>query len=231
MAANVRRYGDTRGPEETRALPPEYDWQTTLPSLADGHVIVRGLQDTDAPSLFALCADEPVGRFLWTPPSTMQRFEQFIDWTREQQSTGRQICFAIVPSDSPAAAGLIQVRQIDPQFTTAEWGFVIAERYWGTGLFVAAARLVVSFLFETVAVHRLEARTVVTNGRANGALEKLGAIKEGRLRKAFRSGDRCFDQYLWAMLAEDWISAGIKYQDSGIRAGLGISAAGIRKQA
>ena len=217
MSASMRRHDDTHEPDPSGAPHAHHTWQTSLPSLVSGNVLVRGLHDGDAAALFALCANEAVGRFLWTPPSTMQRVEQFIEWTREQQSSGRQICFAIVPIGSSCAAGLIQVRQIDPQFTIAEWGFAVGERYWGTGLFSAAARLALAFLFSTVGVHRIEARTVVTNVRANAALEKLGAVNEGRLRSAFRSGDRCYDQFLWAILASDWAPEGSRSQDSGVR--------------
>ena len=35
------------------------------------------------------------------------------------------------------------------------------------------------FAFETVGVHRLEARSAVANGRGNGALRKMGAVQEG----------------------------------------------------
>ena len=174
------------------------------PSMTTERVTVRGLLDSDAAALFALCAKEPVGRFLWPPPANSQRFEAFIEWARDQQLVGRQVCFAIVPPDTATPAGLIQVRQLDAHFVTAEWGFVVAENYWGTGLFIAAARLVVEFLFETIGVRRLEARSVVTNMRANGALRKLGAVNEGRLRKSFRTSDRCYDQFLWSILYEDW---------------------------
>jgi len=53
-------------------------------------------------------------------------------------------------------------------------------------------------------LRRLEARTVVSNGRANGALQKLGAVQEGRLRQGFCAEGRCYDQYLWSILANEW---------------------------
>jgi RimJ/RimL family protein N-acetyltransferase len=96
------------------------------------------------------------------------------------------------------------VRQLEANFQTAEWGFVVGQPYWGTGLFSNGARLVLSYLFETVGVRRLEARTVITNGRANGALLKLGAVCEGVLRQGFSSGERCLDQFLWSILANEW---------------------------
>ena len=42
------------------------------------------------------------------------------------------------------------------------------------------------------------------NGRANGALRKLGAVQEGVLRQSVRRGGEYVDQVLWSMLKEDW---------------------------
>jgi RimJ/RimL family protein N-acetyltransferase len=42
------------------------------------------------------------------------------------------------------------------------------------------------------------------NGRANGALRKLGAVQEGVLRQSVRRGGEYVDQVLWSLLKEDW---------------------------
>jgi RimJ/RimL family protein N-acetyltransferase len=109
-----------------------------------------------------------------------------------------------VPDGYDTAVGLFQVRQLDPSFGTAEWGFAIGSAFWGSGLFTASAELVVDFSFEVIGVHRLEARAAVHNGRGNGALRKLGAVQEGILRKSFLRGGKYFDQSLWAILQDDW---------------------------
>ena len=62
----------------------------------------------------------------------------------------------------------------------------------------------VQFAFETVGVHRLEARAAVKNGRGNGALRKIGAVQEGVLRKSFLKNGEYLDQVLWTILDEDW---------------------------
>jgi RimJ/RimL family protein N-acetyltransferase len=69
------------------------------------------------------------------------------------------------------------------------------------------ARLVLDFAFDTVGVHRLEARSAVVNGRGNGALRKLGAVQEGVLRRSFRKDGSQMDQALWSILADDWRQA------------------------
>jgi RimJ/RimL family protein N-acetyltransferase len=63
------------------------------------------------------------------------------------------------------------------------------------------------FTFDTVGVHRLEARAAVLNGRGNGALRKLGACQEAVLRKSFSRNGRHLDQMLWSILEEDWRDA------------------------
>ena len=204
--STLRRDRDVPFPlADTTATDSAIDrWRVVTPLLRFENVLVRSLRRDDAPALCALCATEAVGRFLWPPPSTTERFTEFIEWTRDQQTGGLQICFALVPAGQETAGGLIQVRQLEANFQTAEWGFVVGQPYWGTGLFMNGARVALTYLFETVGVRRLEARTVVTNGRANGALRKLGANREGVLRQGFSYGDRRLDQYLWSILASEW---------------------------
>jgi RimJ/RimL family protein N-acetyltransferase len=178
-----------------RAIPVvESDWRKALPVLHADGVTLRELRMEDAASLLAL---------LTSPPTTIQGFERFIAWTQREREFGRYICFAVVPDGYDTAVGLFQVRQLDPAFGTAEWGFALGSEFWGTGLFTACAEVVVDFAFDEVGVHRLEARAVVENGRGNGALRKIGAIQEGILRKAFLRGGRQLDQALWSLLPED----------------------------
>ena len=180
------------------------DWKKGLPVLQRSGVTLRELRQSDAASLLTLLTTEEVTRFISPPPTTIEGFERFIAWAAREREAGRYLCFAVVPDGYDTAVGLFQVRQLDPSFGTAEWGFAIGSAFWGTGLFTAGAELVVDFSFDVIGVHRLEARAAVQNGRGNGALRKLGAVQEGILRKSFLRGGKYFDQSLWAILHEDW---------------------------
>ena len=85
-----------------------------------------------------------------------------------------------------------------------EWGFALDSEFWGTGVFIDAARLTLDFALDTIGVRRLEARAALANGRGNGALRKLGAVQEGVLRNSFLRKGRYFDQALWTILRSDW---------------------------
>jgi ribosomal-protein-alanine N-acetyltransferase len=179
-------------------------WRKALPVLQGEGVTLRELRISDATSLLALLTTEEVTRFISPPPKTVEGFERFITWARNERDAGRYVCFAIVPEGCEVAVGLFQVRQLSGSFETAEWGFALASEFWGSGLFTAGADVVLEFSFETLGVRRLEARAAVQNGRGNGALRKTGAVQEGVLRKSFLRGGKHIDQALWALLDEDW---------------------------
>ncbi|MCU1383956.1 MAG: N-acetyltransferase [Acidobacteria bacterium] len=180
------------------------DWQQALPTLRGGQVVLRELRASDAASLFALLTTEEVARFISPPPSTVEGFETFIGWTLRQRAAGSFACFAVTVAGYDTAIGIFQIRALEPGFETAEWGFAIGSDFWGTGVFADGAALVLDFAFGTLGVRRLEARAAVKNGRGNGALQKLGAVQECRLRKSFQKNGEYLDQVLYAMLDADW---------------------------
>jgi RimJ/RimL family protein N-acetyltransferase len=180
------------------------DWRGSLPLLGGATVTLRELRASDAPSLFALLTTDEVSRFISPPPSTVEGFEKFIAWTLRQRSAGAYACFAVTIDATDTAIGIFQLRQLEPGFGTAEWGFALGSAYWGSGVFEEGAELLLRFAFKTVGVHRLEARAAVRNGRGNGALRKIGAVQEGLLRKSFLKDGEYLDQALWTLLDEDW---------------------------
>jgi RimJ/RimL family protein N-acetyltransferase len=186
------------------------DWRAGLPVLSNGNVVLRELRRSDGPSLFTMLTIQEVARFISPPPSTIDGFERFIDWTIRQRSVGQYACFAVTVRRFDTAIGIFQVRSTEPGFGTAEWGFAIGSTFWGTGVFQEGAELVLEFAFETIGVHRLEARAAVANGRGNGGLLKLGAVAEGVLRKSFLRNGRYLDQVLYAIVEDDWRRRGIR---------------------
>jgi ribosomal-protein-alanine N-acetyltransferase len=180
------------------------DWKKSLPVLEGAGITLRELRMSDAPALLALLTTEEVTRFISPPPTTIQGFERFISWAANEREAGRYLCFAVVPEGYDTAVGLFQLRQLDPTFSTAEWGFALGSGFWGSGLFSKGAELVLKLAFDVIGVHRLEARACIENTRGNGALRKVGALQEGVLRKSFLRDGKHQDQALWAIIAKDW---------------------------
>jgi [ribosomal protein S5]-alanine N-acetyltransferase len=195
-----------RGCDMPAHVPPVVvtDWRAGLPQLHRAGVTLRELRRSDAASLCALLTTEEVSRFISPPPTTVEAFERFIDWTVLQRAAGTFVCFAVVPTGCDAAVGLFQIRASNDGFSTAEWGFALGMPHWGTGIFAQSAELVLEFAFATLGIHRLEARAAVENGRGNAALRKLGAVREAVLRRSLQCRGQQLDQALWTLIGDEW---------------------------
>jgi RimJ/RimL family protein N-acetyltransferase len=183
------------------------NWRSGLPLLRGTLVKLRELRPADAPMLLTAMSSPDVSRFISPPPPTLEGFERFIDWAHRERAAGQYLCFAMVPRGTETALGLFQLRSLEREFGTAEWGFALGVEYWGTGIFDEGARLFIDFAFTAVGTHRLEARAALKNGRGNGALRKVGAVQEGVLRRSFLRHGEYLDQALWTILAEEWLQA------------------------
>jgi RimJ/RimL family protein N-acetyltransferase len=198
---------------DARRLAAPVEWRAGLPTIAGFGCTLREVQMTDAPSLLAHLTTPQVSEFISPPPTTVGGFERFIAWAHRERSAGRYACFAVIPDGQSHAVGVFQVRVSDGRDAVAEWGFILGEAYWGTGLFVAGACHVIVFAFDQMGLERLEARASTKNGRGNGALRKLGAVPEVRLRQSFERHGARHDQWLWAILRDAWNPAHSPHPD------------------
>jgi len=179
-------------------------WRSQLPFLNGRIVALREPATQDAGAVVGLLSLADATRFgLDEPVSEIGVLELIERFTRERAG-GLAFTYLIVLNASRSIVGLTQVRQLDPAFETAEWECTVDPSSRGTGVFLEAARLVGSFVFGAIGTHRLEARVLLQNGRAHGALRKLGAVQEGVLRRSMRRDGEYFDQVLWSLLKEEW---------------------------
>ena len=198
-------------------------WRRELPILQGRITTVREVRASDAGSLFELFTDPEVNRYISPPPSSIDEFAGFVTWAQTQRARGKMVCFGIVPTGLRDAVGIIQMRALDPSFALAEWGFVLGSAFWSTGVFEDAATQALDFAFDTLKVHRLEARAVSANARGNGALQKMGAVSESVLAHGLDREGHFHEQLLWAMLAEDW-----RKRDAALRGTFDLSMAKAR---
>ena len=179
-------------------------WRNELPSLSGRVVMLREPATQDLGPLVDLLSLGDATRFGLDDPVSDVAVQELIERFARERASGVAVTYVITLSTSRTIVGLVQVRQLDPSFEAAEWECTIAPSWRGSGIFLDAARLVGSFAFGTLGTHRIEARVLLQNGRANGALRKLGAVQEGVLRRSVRRAGEYFDQVLWSLLKEDW---------------------------
>jgi len=165
----------------------------------NGSATLRELSVGDAPALLEQLADPIALRHVAPCPATITEIRRFARWARETRGRGRLICFAVIPAGYRRPVGLMQLWPLDQDRTTAEWGVVIGRAFWGSGLFPAAASLLLQFAFDSLGVARLQARTAVGNDRAGAAMQKIGgATVEERLSAGVRTERATPDVHRWS---------------------------------
>ncbi len=179
-------------------------WRDELPTLNGSAITLRELRLSDAAALLASVGSPEVTKLISPPPPTVDGFEKFIAWTSRQRQEGKSIAYGVTLKGSDVVVGLLQVRALTSDFGVAEWGFALGSAFWGAGVFMEAAHLVLNFAFDTIGVHRMEAKAAVKNGRGNGALQKLGMVQEAILRRSFLRNGVYLDQACWALTVHTW---------------------------
>jgi RimJ/RimL family protein N-acetyltransferase len=179
-------------------------WRNGLPTLVGRTVVLREPVTADVPSLVDVLSLHDATRFGLDEPVSNLAAQELVERAMRERGAGVSATYAIALGASATLVGLLQMRQLDPTFEAGEWECTLVPSVRGTGIFVEAARLAGSFAFDIIGTHRLESRVLLQNGRANGALRKLGAVQEGVLRRSVRRDGQYFDQVLWSLLKEDW---------------------------
>jgi RimJ/RimL family protein N-acetyltransferase len=183
-------------------------WWRALPVLTGPSLTLRELRAKDAPGLLPQLQSPNLCRYIASPPSTLANLRTFIRWTHRARRQRRHLAFGVFPAGGADAIGLMQLWKIESDFSVAECGFVLGEDHWGSGAFTGGARLMLEFAFNTLGVHRLEARAASGNARGNAALRKIGALREGLLRDGFKNNrgyDGGYDDHvMWSILAPEW---------------------------
>jgi N-acetyltransferase len=84
----------------------------------------------------------------------------------------------------------------------------LGQRWWHTGHNTEAKLLLLSHAFETLGAVRVVWHTDIRNIRSQAAIERLGAAREGVLRKHRRRADGSWrDTVQYAMVDDDWPAA------------------------
>lgn len=101
-------------------------------------------------------------------------------------------------------AGWITLVVINWEHGLAEVGYALGSAHQRRGIMPRALDLLLDDLFTNTALHRIEARCAVDNLASQRVLDRLGFLREGRLRGYFVLHERRVDNYLYAILASEY---------------------------
>lgn len=94
--------------------------------------------------------------------------------------------------------------QEDVNRFSAEIGYWLAESYWSKGIITEAIKVFTEYAFKQFHFNRIFANIFEGNIASERALIRVGYKKEGILRKSVFKGGIFIDQYIYAILKEEF---------------------------
>ncbi|MEV4684291.1 GNAT family N-acetyltransferase [Streptomyces kurssanovii] len=180
-------------------------------TLTGRHVRLEPLTEGHLPDLFAAGGkDEEVWR--WQGGPAPQSEAELGDTLREllaEAERGRYVPFAVIHLGSGRAVGWTTFSDVDVRDERLEIGWTWYGRaHWRTAVNSEAKLLLLGHAFEELGMGRVQLKTDHMNRRSQEAIARLGAQREGVLRRHRRRPDGTWrDSVYFSMLADEWPAA------------------------
>lgn len=100
--------------------------------------------------------------------------------------------------------GLIAIIIGKPGYRSAEIWYKLQSKFWNQGYATEVVKRIVHFGFAELKLHRVEAGCAFNNIASIKVLEKAGLLREGLKRKALPIRGAWVDNYMYAILEEDY---------------------------
>ena len=151
------------------------------------------LLEGDAVRLEPLCQDHAQGLYsrgrhepdwIYMPRSCFVDTADVRHWIDDATSQPGRIAFAIVEKAKGRVAGSTSFLNIRPEHRSLEIGWTwLGQDFQRTTVNTQAKLVLMTHAFEKLGCIRVEFKTDLRNERSQQALERLGAVREGVLRK------------------------------------------------
>ena len=156
----------------------------------------------DAATFRYMSSDLSVGADAWTAYLADALRPEYVAWATVDAATGR-------------AVGSTRFGDIAPEHGRVEIGWTwIAPSHQRTAVNTEAKLLQLGYAFDDLGATRVALKTDGRNLRSQAAIERLGAVREGVLRRHIRLPDGFIrDTVYYSILAEEWPGVKARLQD------------------
>lgn len=167
------------------------------------HLSIRPWEADDAPVIVEALSDTGVADNLRDGLPKPYTEADARDYIAFAQTAGEgAYAFAIVV-DGETVGSIQLTRQQNIHRRTAELGYYVVRRRWGSGICTEAVRQICRFAFENTDLLRVFAEPFAENAASCRVLEKAGFKLEGVLRQNAVKNGEVRDMRLYSLVRED----------------------------
>lgn len=191
----------TRGEERTTSMH-------VAPVTLEGTLVrLEPLRLEHAEGLLVAAQDPAIWRYLTMPmPATLAAIHNYLEKMLAAQAAGRELAFTILERASQKPIGSTRYLNIQPADRGLEIGGTwLMPAMQRTGVNTECKYLLLRHAFETLGTIRVQFKTDRRNVISQRAIERLGAVKEGVLRKVMILYDGYQrDTVFYSILDDEW---------------------------
>jgi RimJ/RimL family protein N-acetyltransferase len=177
-------------------------------TLVGRQVRLEPLSSLHARDLFAaLTIDPSVWQWLPpAPPTTLAEMEALVTSDLQAQASGTKIVFAQIEPVTGRAIGSTSYLDLNRSNRALEIGSTWIGKPWQrTGINTEAKYLLLRHAFEDLGAVRVQLKTDKRNHQSQAAIERLGALREGILRKhMIVQGGFIRDTVMYSVTEDEW---------------------------
>jgi [ribosomal protein S5]-alanine N-acetyltransferase len=179
-----------------------------LPSLTASRLCLRWIEERDADALFEVFSDPQVTRY-WSAPAWQDPVaaRRLIDDVHAGFGRGDLLQWGIAGLEDHRLIGTCTLAHVDRTHRRAELGFALGSAHWGRGHAAEAVARLLSFAFEELDLHRVEADIDPRNQKSISLIERLGFRREGYLRERWHVNGEICDSLIYGLLRSEWTGA------------------------
>src|SRR5512134_2156331 len=175
-------------------------------TLRGAYLTLEPIEERHAPDLLVAMQDQEVCRYLaWPPPTRLEETLAFVRDAREVMARGQSLVFAQVWNASGRAIGSTRLLDVRPADRQVEIGATfLARAYWRTPANTESKLLFLTHCFEKLGCVRVALKTDGRNLRSQEAIARLGAVREGVLRRHMQVRGYQRDTVYFSILDDEW---------------------------
>lgn len=167
-------------------------------------VYLRKMQKKDASDMHDYAKREEVTRYLlWNAHPDLLYTKRYLAYVEVCYRNGTFFDLAVIDRETDRMIGTCGFTRFDFQNNSAEIGYVLHPDHWHRGIATEAASALIRFAFETIGVHRVEAKFMLQNAASRRVMEKCGMTFEGIQRGAMLIKNQYEDIGICAKTKED----------------------------
>lgn len=171
------------------------------------NVFLRPIEVTDLPLLMKWRNDGEIAKYTWPGvpyPVPMGKQREWFDQLQADSDT-KELLICLCEGETPI--GTVSIHDMSSRNMTGFMTIVIGESaYWGHGYGTEAMHLFLRYCFRILNLRRIVLEVYEYNERAIRSYEKIGFVKEGKVRRNIFKDGRYVDEYVMAIFKDDYLA-------------------------